>query len=156
MTKQDRTALIVLPIAIFIGLGLAFAGSQGGVSVFKIPLFAFVVGLVAASFGVASALTTLSLPDWTSTTTYYLTLKFIPRDLRNLLFIVGGVIICATALIQLNKIVLRAFAHTDEGDLAGIMRTPSPNNKLASNNKKDYHLEPRERDQTQVHTDLYR
>jgi steroid 5-alpha reductase family enzyme len=45
MKKADRNALIALPIVILIGLGLALAGSQGGASVFGIPLFAFSVGL---------------------------------------------------------------------------------------------------------------
>ncbi len=101
----------------------------------KLWLVAFVIGLVVASFGVASALTFVSLPGWTSTAVYYLTLKFIPRDWRNLLFIVGGVITCVTALIQLNKIVLRAFAHGDEGDLAGITHNHLPNENLLSEKK---------------------
>ncbi len=45
MKKADRNALIALPIIILIGLGVALAGSQGGASVFGIPLFAFSVGL---------------------------------------------------------------------------------------------------------------
>ena len=69
----------------------------------KLWLVAFVIGLVVASFGVASALTFVSLPGWTSTAVYYLTLKFIHRDWRNLLFIVGGVITCVTALIRTQQ-----------------------------------------------------
>jgi steroid 5-alpha reductase family enzyme len=45
MNKADRDALITLPIIILIGLGMALAGSQGGASVFGIPLFALSVGL---------------------------------------------------------------------------------------------------------------
>ena len=45
MKKADRDALIALPIIILIGLGLAWAGSQGGASVFGIPLYALSVGL---------------------------------------------------------------------------------------------------------------
>ncbi len=45
MKKADRIALIVLPIVILIGIGVAIAGSQGGASVFGMPLFAFSVGL---------------------------------------------------------------------------------------------------------------
>jgi len=45
MNKADRDALIALPIIILIGLGVAWAGSQGGASVFGVPLFAFSVGL---------------------------------------------------------------------------------------------------------------
>ena len=112
----------------------------------KLWLVAFVIGLVGASFGFASALTFVSLPGWTSTASYYLTLKFIPRDWRNLLFIVGGVIISVTALIQLNKIVLRAFAHSDEGDLAGITHNHLPNENLLPEKKLDHLNNQPERD----------
>jgi steroid 5-alpha reductase family enzyme len=45
MKKTDRNTLIALPVVIMIGLGVALAGSQGGASVFGIPLFALSVGL---------------------------------------------------------------------------------------------------------------
>lgn len=45
MKKADRTALFALPIVILIGLGFAWAGSQGGASFSGISLFAFSVGL---------------------------------------------------------------------------------------------------------------
>jgi steroid 5-alpha reductase family enzyme len=45
MKKTDRNALLVLPIVVLIGLGVALAGSQGGDSAFGVPLFAFSVGL---------------------------------------------------------------------------------------------------------------
>jgi hypothetical protein len=106
-----------------------------------------VIGLVAASFGFASALTFVSLPAWTSTAAYYLTLKFFPRDWRNLLFIVGGVITCVTALIQLNKIVLRAFAHGDEGDLAGITHNHIPSEEQFPGKKLDHLNNLSERDE---------
>jgi len=46
MNREDRNALITLPIIILIGLGIAWAGSQGGAYAFGIPIFAFSVGLV--------------------------------------------------------------------------------------------------------------
>ena len=45
MKKTDRNALIGLLIVILIGLGVAFAGSQGGASALGIPIFALSVGL---------------------------------------------------------------------------------------------------------------
>jgi steroid 5-alpha reductase family enzyme len=45
MNQADRTALITIPIVILVGLGVALAGSQGGATVFGVPLFAFSVGL---------------------------------------------------------------------------------------------------------------
>ncbi len=45
MKKADRNALITFPVLILIGLGVALAGSQGGATVFGVPLFALAVGL---------------------------------------------------------------------------------------------------------------
>ena len=45
MKEADRNALIAFPIVVLVGLGVAWAGSQGGATVFGIPLFAFAVGL---------------------------------------------------------------------------------------------------------------
>ena len=45
MKKTDRNSLIVFPILILIGILVALAGSQGGVSIFGIPVFAVMVGL---------------------------------------------------------------------------------------------------------------
>ncbi|HSR31807.1 MAG TPA: DUF1295 domain-containing protein [Anaerolineae bacterium] len=45
MKKADRNALVALPIVILVGLGVAWAGSQGGASVSGIPIFALSVGL---------------------------------------------------------------------------------------------------------------
>jgi len=88
----------------------------------KFWMLAFVVGLVVASFGTASMLTFLPVPEWMSEIAYYVTLKFLPRVWRNLLLIGGGVTVTAAALIQLNKSILRAFARPDRGDLVGIKR----------------------------------
>ena len=45
MKTTDRNSLIVFPILILIGVLVALAGSQGGVSIAGIPLFALSVGL---------------------------------------------------------------------------------------------------------------
>ncbi len=45
MKKIDRSALVALPVIVSTGLAMAIAGSQGGVSVNGIPLFAIAVGL---------------------------------------------------------------------------------------------------------------
>jgi steroid 5-alpha reductase family enzyme len=45
MKKTDRNSLVTILVVILIGLGLAWAGSQGGVSAFGIPIFALSVGL---------------------------------------------------------------------------------------------------------------
>ena len=45
MEKTDRNAWFAFPILILIGVGVALAGSQGGFSVGRIPLFALAVGV---------------------------------------------------------------------------------------------------------------
>lgn len=45
MSKENRNALVSVIVVVLVGAGLALAGSQGGPSVFGIPLFAFSVGL---------------------------------------------------------------------------------------------------------------
>lgn len=45
MKKADRDALIIFPVIILIGLGLAWAGGQGGAVAFGLPLFSLAVGL---------------------------------------------------------------------------------------------------------------
>lgn len=45
MKKEDLQSIIALPIIVVIGVGIAFAGSQGGYAVYGIPLFALCVAL---------------------------------------------------------------------------------------------------------------
>jgi steroid 5-alpha reductase family enzyme len=45
MKKTDITTLVTLPIIVLLGLGVAWAGSQGGASVLGVPVFALSVGL---------------------------------------------------------------------------------------------------------------
>lgn len=74
MKKTDRNALIALLIVILIGLGVAFAGNQGGASAFGIPIFAFSVGLVFLiqwlAFIAAYLLQTEKFYDLTGSITY--------------------------------------------------------------------------------------
>jgi steroid 5-alpha reductase family enzyme len=46
MKKADRNALVAIVAVLLIGLGIAWAGSQGGATVNGIPIFALSVGLV--------------------------------------------------------------------------------------------------------------
>jgi len=45
MKKEDRNALLALPVIIGVGVLVAWAGSQGGVRVGNLPVFALAVGL---------------------------------------------------------------------------------------------------------------
>jgi glycosyltransferase involved in cell wall biosynthesis len=93
----------------------------------RIWLVAFVAGLMAASFGAASALTVLDLPKWMAEVAYYITLKFIPHLWRNLSLVVVGLGVMSVALIQLNKSVMKAFTCSDDGDLSGILNVSMRN-----------------------------
>jgi steroid 5-alpha reductase family enzyme len=74
MKKSDRNALIALLVVILVGLGVAFAGSQGGASAFGIPIFAFSVGLAFLiqwlAFIAAYLLQTEKFFDLTGSITY--------------------------------------------------------------------------------------
>ncbi len=45
MKKADRNSLLALPVIVLVGVGIAWAGSQGGATVAGIPVFALCVGL---------------------------------------------------------------------------------------------------------------
>jgi steroid 5-alpha reductase family enzyme len=45
MSKEDRQAIIAIPFSILIGIGVAWAGSQGGYSAAGIPIFALGVAI---------------------------------------------------------------------------------------------------------------
>jgi len=88
--------------------------------VVKLWMAAFVLGLVGSSFGIAHLITFIQLPQPVSDWAYYLTLRFLDKQVRDYLLIGVGIIIMGTALVQLNKYILAAFARADSGNLASI------------------------------------
>ena len=74
MEKENRHALIALPLVVLVAAGLAWAGSQGGAVVGGIPLFALAVGIVFAlqwvGFIAAYLLRTEKFYDLTGSLTY--------------------------------------------------------------------------------------
>jgi steroid 5-alpha reductase family enzyme len=72
--KTDGNALLALPVVILVGLGIAWAGSQGGATAFGIPIFALSVGLAFAiqwlAFVPAYLLQNESFFDLTGSLTY--------------------------------------------------------------------------------------
>ena len=76
MQKSNRTSFIVTPIVIILGLLVALAGSQGGISTGSYPLFALLVGLAFLvqwlAFIPAYLLQTEKFFDLTGSITYLL------------------------------------------------------------------------------------
>jgi steroid 5-alpha reductase family enzyme len=74
MTKADRNALLAIPIIVLVGLGVAWAGSQGGASIGGIPVFALAVALAFLiqwlAFIAAYLLRSESFFDLTGSLTY--------------------------------------------------------------------------------------
>lgn len=93
MKKSDRTALVVFPIVIALGYLVGLAGSQGGATVTKYPVFALSVGLAFIiqwlAFIPAYLLQTEKFFDITGSITYVLvvlmTLYFSGSDSRSML-----------------------------------------------------------------------
>jgi glycosyltransferase involved in cell wall biosynthesis len=88
----------------------------------KVWLVVLAFGLVLTGVGLGQLLTGLSIPLPLQQLFRIVAFQFIDRTLRNWMFFIVGAIIVTSALIQLNKYVLAAFARADQGDLAGIMQ----------------------------------
>ncbi len=80
------------------------------------------VGLLLAGIGLGKLLTPLVLYGPVKQAFYVLALQFLPRDLRDWLLVVVGLVLAVVSIVQLNKSLLDAFARLDRGDLAGIYR----------------------------------
>jgi glycosyltransferase involved in cell wall biosynthesis len=84
---------------------------------------ALLVGVSALSFGTAGFLTRAGVPQALGNAARVVFLKFLSQPVRDGLLIVGGALAILISALQLNKLVLKAFAHPDQGDLAGIARS---------------------------------
>ena len=82
----------------------------------------FVFGVFLAGIGFAKILSPIILQPTLDKVSYIIFLRFIPSTVRDPMLAVAGVLTMLTALIQLNKRLLNAFARKDRGDLAGILR----------------------------------
>lgn len=84
-------------------------------------MVAFVFGVLLFGVGIGKIITPLVLQPPFNTAFYFLALQFLPIILRDWLLVLGGGLLIMISLLQLNKILLRAFARRDQGDLAGIL-----------------------------------
>ena len=117
MKKEDRNALIAIPIVLLIGLGVAFAGGQGSALAFGLPLFGLLVGLAFLiqwlAFIPAFIFQTEKFYDLTGGFTYItvtiLAVLLSPlRDTRSILLLVLVGIWAARLSIFLFRRVLKA------------------------------------------------
>lgn len=82
----------------------------------------FVLGVFLSGIGVAKLITPIIPQGTVKQAAYILLLQFLPPILRNWLVTILGVLFVIIALIQLNKIIMNAFARRDRGGLSGIFR----------------------------------
>jgi uncharacterized cofD-like protein len=79
------------------------------------------VGITIVSLGVGYLLVDV-YRTWTfPSVVYYLTLQFIPRAWRGLLFGIAGILAITIAIVQLNRSLLSAFLSPGQSNLADII-----------------------------------
>ena len=82
----------------------------------------FVLGVFLTGVGVAKLITPTIPQGAAKHIAYILLLQFLPPVFRNWLVTLLGILFVVIALIQLNKIIMTAFARRDRDGLSGIFR----------------------------------
>ena len=82
----------------------------------------FVLGVFLSGIGVGKLLTPVVLQGPVKDVFRIVALQFLPPVLRDWLVLAGGLAMLAVSAVQLNKILLAAFARRDRAGLAGILR----------------------------------
>ncbi len=87
-------------------------------------MIVFVLGIFLFGVGVAKLLTPVVLHPPLRQVFRILALQFLPPLLRDWLVFIGGALMVGVSLVQLNKILLQAFARRDRtgAGLAGLLR----------------------------------
>jgi glycosyltransferase involved in cell wall biosynthesis len=89
----------------------------------RVWMIVFVLGVFLFGVGVAKLLTPVVLQPPIRQVFRVIALQFLPPLLRDWLVLIGGGVLVAVSLIQLNKILLAAFARRDAGaGLADLLR----------------------------------
>ena len=89
----------------------------------RVWMIVFVLGVFLFGVGVAKLLTPVVLEPPIRQVFRVIALQFLPPLLRDWLVLIGGGVLVAVSLIQLNKILLAAFARRDAGaGLADLLR----------------------------------
>ncbi len=88
----------------------------------KIWMIVLALGIFTTGVSVGRFLSRVWVPPWLREVLWYATLRFLPGQWRDLLLLMGGLLLTTLALVNLNKHLMGAFARPDRGDLAGIHR----------------------------------
>jgi glycosyltransferase involved in cell wall biosynthesis len=88
----------------------------------RLWMVVFVLGVFLSGIGVGKLLTPVVLKGPVRDVFRLVALQFLPLVLRDWLVLLGGLLMLATSAVQLNKILLAAFARRDRAGLAGILR----------------------------------
>ena len=88
----------------------------------RLWMLVFVVGVFLSGIGVGKLLTPVVLKGPVRDAFRVVALQFLPTALRDWLVLLGGLAMLAVSAVQLNKILLAAFARRDRAGLAGLLR----------------------------------
>jgi glycosyltransferase involved in cell wall biosynthesis len=88
----------------------------------RLWMVAFVLGVFLFGVGVAKILTPIVLHPPLRDVFHVVALQFLPPVLRDWLVLIGGALIVVVSLVQLNRILLAAFARRDRAGLAGLLK----------------------------------
>ena len=88
----------------------------------RLWMLVFVVGVFLSGIGVGKLLTPVVLKGPVKDAFRVVALQFLPTALRDWLVLLGGLAMLAVSAVQLNKILLAAFARRDRAGLAGLLR----------------------------------
>ncbi len=78
-----------------------------------------IAGLIAGSVGLGHLLNNFGMPAPLDSIVDLLLLRFLDRTARDMILLIGGILVIAVAAIQLNKQIVAAFARKDRTDLWG-------------------------------------
>jgi dolichol-phosphate mannosyltransferase len=87
----------------------------------QIWMVMFVLGVFLTGIGVSKLITPIIPQGAAKQIAYILLLQFLPPVVRNWLITLLGIIFVIMSLIQLNKIIMTAFARRDRDGLSGIL-----------------------------------
>jgi glycosyltransferase involved in cell wall biosynthesis len=88
----------------------------------RLWMIVFVLGVFLFGVGVAKIVTPIVLQPPLRDVFRVVALQFLPPVLRDWLVLAGGALMVVLSLVQLNRILLAAFARRDRAGLAGLLK----------------------------------